>query len=190
MEKVLFLILAGISVAAAINVIFQRNTLYSAFSLIAVFGCLAALYVMLQAQLIAALQIIVYAGAIMVLFVFVIMLLNIRQEEEQKDRYHLYYLSLPIGVLLALEVYYGLSNIQDVSVPGAAVGNAESLGQGLFSTYLLPFEVTSILILLAIVGAVVLARKERDIPLEMLDALEAEQAKNKQSGKSEGKENN
>ncbi len=176
MEKVFFLIVASISVAAAISVIFQRNTLYSAFSLIAVFGCLAAIYVTLQAHLIAAIQIIVYAGAIMVLFIFVIMLLNVRQEEAQEDRYHLYYLSLPIGLLLVLEVYYSLRNLKNVSVPGPSVGTAESVGQGLFSVYLLPFEVTSILILLAIVGAVVLARKERDIPIEALDALEAAEA--------------
>lgn len=176
MEKIFFLIVASISVAAGISVIFQRNTLYSAFSLIAVFGCLAAIYVTLQAHLIAAIQIIVYAGAIMVLFVFVIMLLNVRQEEVQEDRYHLYYLSLPIGVLLILEVYYSLRNLKNVSVPGSSVGTAESVGQGLFSVYLLPFEVTSILILLAIVGAVVLARKEKDIPLEALDALELKAA--------------
>src|ERR1051325_8243105 len=110
MEKVFFLIMAVLAVGAALNVIVQRSPLYSAFSLIGLFGCLAILYITLSAQLIAAIQIIVYAGAIMVLFVFVIMLLNIRREESHLDRHRfLYYLAVPFGALLFFEVYYSIN---------------------------------------------------------------------------------
>ncbi len=163
MEKIFFLILAVLAVIAALNVVLQRSPLYSAFSLIALFGCLATIYVTLQAQLIAAVQIIVYAGAIMVLFVFVIMLLNIRREELHLDRHRfLYYLAVPFGALLFFEVFYSVSRLKNVEVAKPAVGSSESLGYGLFTHYLLPFEATSILILMAIVGSVILARREKE----------------------------
>jgi NADH-quinone oxidoreductase subunit J len=166
MEKVFFLIMAVLAVGAALSVVLQRSPLNSAFSLIALFGCLAVLYITLQAQLIAAIQIIVYAGAIMVLFVFVIMLLNIRVEESHLDKHRfLWYLAVPFGALLFFEVYYSVSRLKalDEIRPGAeGVGTSASVGYGLFTHYLLPFEATSILILMAIVGSVILARRERD----------------------------
>jgi NADH-quinone oxidoreductase subunit J len=162
MEKIFFLIIAVLTVAAALNVILQRSPLYSAFSLIGVFACLAVIYVSLQAEFIATLQIIVYAGAIMVLFVFVIMLLNVRREQTQLDHYRfLYYLAVPLGALLFFEVYYSVSRLKDLgTVTGTSVGDSVSIGQGLFSHYLLPFEATSILILMAIVGSVIMAKRE------------------------------
>jgi NADH-quinone oxidoreductase subunit J len=167
-EQIFFLILAILAVAAALSVVIQRSPLYSAFSLIGLFGCLAVIYITLQAQLIAAIQIIVYAGAIMVLFVFVIMLLNIKREESHLDRHrYLFYLAVPFGALLFFEVYYSLSRLKpfEVAAPAVgspAVGTSQSLGYGLFTHYLLPFEATSILILMAIVGSVILARREKE----------------------------
>ncbi|MBL8150051.1 MAG: NADH-quinone oxidoreductase subunit J [Blastocatellia bacterium] len=169
MEKVFFIIIASLSVAAALSVVAQRNTLYSAFSLIGLFGCLAVAYITLQAHLIAAIQVIVYAGAIMVLFVFVIMLLNIREEELRVDRNRLLIFSVPLGGLLFGLIYFGLKNFKIDEIKGAPVGTSEAIGQGLFSKYLLPFEVTSILILLAIVGSVVLARREKDGDIEDIE---------------------
>ena len=163
LQQIFFLVLAILAVSAALSVVLQRSPLYSAFSLIFLFGCLAVLYVTLQAQLIAAIQVIVYAGAIMVLFVFVIMLLNIRKEESHLDRHRfLYYLAVPFGALLFFEVYYSVSRLKTVEVAGPAVGDSQSLGHGLFTHYLIPFEATSILILMAIVGSVILARRERE----------------------------
>jgi NADH-quinone oxidoreductase subunit J len=168
MEQIFFLFVAVLAVGAALNVIIQKSPINSAFSLIGVMGCLAILYITLQAQLIGAIQIIVYAGAIMVLFVFVIMLLNIRVEESHLDRHkYLYYLAVPFGALLFFEVYYSVSRLRNIeNIAGnpfvPPVGTSESIGYGLFTHYLLPFEATSILILMAIVGSVILARREKE----------------------------
>jgi NADH-quinone oxidoreductase subunit J len=163
LEKIFFLVLAVLSTGAALSVILQRNPLYGAFSLIGLFGCLAAIYIMLQAQFIGAIQIIVYAGAIMVLFVFVIMLLNVRREESHLDRHRfLYYLAVPLGAALFFEVFYSITKLSKVNVNKPPVGNSETIGMGLFTQYLLPFEMASILILLAIVGSVILARREKE----------------------------
>lgn len=164
MEQAFFLILAVLATGAGLSVILQRSPLYSAFSLIGLFGCLAMIYIMLQAQFIGAIQIIVYAGAIMVLFVFVIMLLNVRREESHLDHYkYLYYLAPPFGGLLVFEVIYTITRLGKIEVQSKdIVGTGQSIGYGLFTSYLLPFEMASVLILLAIVGAVVLARREKE----------------------------
>ena len=168
MEQIFFIVVAVLAVGAALSVIIQRSPIYSAFSLIGVFACPAVMYITLQAQLIGAIQIIVYAGAIMVLFVFVIMLLNIRIEESHLDTHkYLYYLAVPFGALLFFEVYYSVSRLKNIDhVPidpsKPMVGTSQSIGYGLFTHYLLPFEVTSILILMAIVGSVILARREKE----------------------------
>ncbi|HXG67158.1 MAG TPA: NADH-quinone oxidoreductase subunit J [Blastocatellia bacterium] len=170
MEKVLFIIFAIVAAATALNVLLQRNPLYSALSLIGTLASLSAVYVLLRAQFIAAIQIVVYAGAIMVLFVFVIMLLNEPKEQPQIDKQKaLRYLALPVAALLLFETFYVLSRVPDVAIsfpenanPERAVGTTWSIGTGLFTDYLLPFEVTSVLILMAVVGAMVLARREGD----------------------------
>lgn len=164
MEKVLFLLFALVAVAAAVNLVIQRNPLYSALSLIGTLASLSALYVMLRAQFLAAMQVVVYAGAIMVLFVFVIMLLNEPKEQPriEKQRW-LRYLAAPFGVLLLAEAFYvfhAVSLAPESRTAGEPVGTTLSIGRGLFTHYLLPFEVTSVLILMAIVGAIVLARRE------------------------------
>jgi NADH-quinone oxidoreductase subunit J len=167
LEKVLFIIFAVVAVASALNILLQRNPLYSALSLIGTLLALSALYVTVHAQFIAAVQIVVYAGAIMVLFIFVIMLLNVPKDqpliEKQKG---LRYLAIPFAGLMIAEIFYVLRPIrlsalpQPMGNPDQAVGTTWSIGTALFTDYLLPFEVTSVLILMAVVGAMVLARRE------------------------------
>ncbi len=168
MEKTLFIIFAVVSVAAALNILLQRNPLHSALSLVGTLITLSALYVMLRAQFIAAIQIIVYAGAIMVLFVFVIMLLNAPKEASYIEKHKaLRFLAIPLAGLLIAEAFYVIRLVKPIEMPAAddsaqAVGTTFSVGTKLFTDYLLPFEVTSVLILMAIVGAMVLARRGED----------------------------
>ncbi|HWT02856.1 MAG TPA: NADH-quinone oxidoreductase subunit J [Pyrinomonadaceae bacterium] len=167
MTAILFILFAGLAVGCAVAMVAQRNPLYSAISLIGVFISLASLYVMLAAPFIAAVQVIVYAGAIMVLVVFVIMLLNV--EEEARRRLRLRFL-IPSAILLAavliaqaaFVIYFVGTTLptpppQDPST--SEVGLTASIGTGLFTQYLLPFEITSVLLLMAIVGAMTLARR-------------------------------
>jgi NADH-quinone oxidoreductase subunit J len=162
MELILFLVFAGVAVVAAINVVVQRHPISSAVSLIAVMGSLAVLYLLLGAEFLAAAQVIVYAGAIMVLFVFVIMLLNAGAETRTGRSYLIPgapLLVLFLG-LLAFFVQRIFPDTTMVRFGGFTGGGPAEIGHALFTTYLLPFEVTSILILVAIIGAIVLARKE------------------------------
>jgi NADH-quinone oxidoreductase subunit J len=169
MVALLFILFAGLALGCALSMIVQRNPLYSAISLIGVFISLASLYVMLAAPFIAAVQIIVYAGAIMVLVVFVIMLLNV--EEEVRRNLRLRFL-IPTAVLLAgvliaeaAFVIYFVQSRPSPQDPGTSdVGLTASIGTGLFTTYLLPFEITSVLLLMAIVGAMTLARRATQLP--------------------------
>ncbi|MCI0486012.1 MAG: NADH-quinone oxidoreductase subunit J [Blastocatellia bacterium] len=168
MEKALFIIIAVIAVAAALNVLIQRNPLYSALSLIGTMAALSVLYVMLRAQFIAAVQIVVYAGAILVLFIFVIMLLNAPKQQLQIDKQKgLRYLAIPLAGLLLAEAFYVVWRVQDIAMPVVkegeeAVGTTWSVGVALFTHYLLPFQVAGVLLLMALIGAVVLARREGD----------------------------
>jgi len=166
MDAILFLLFAGIAVVCAINLVLQHHPISSALSLVGVMGSLAALYLLLGGEFIAAAQLIVYAGAIMVLFVFVIMLLNAGTEKKVKRRLWVRYGGLPLLFLLAgmgAYVTHFLAPASDgVNFGGFTHGNASDIGEKLFTQYLLPFEVTSVLILVAIVGAIVLARKEFD----------------------------
>ncbi|MCA1606629.1 MAG: NADH-quinone oxidoreductase subunit J [Acidobacteria bacterium] len=164
MSTILFIILAGMAIGCAIAMVSQSNPLYSAISLIGVFIALASLYVTLAAPFIAAVQVIVYAGAIMVLVIFVIMLLNVEHSEPRRKRLK-FLLPLAIGMaaILVAEtafILYSVQNSQNI-LPGniSNIGLTHSIGEGLFTRYLLPFEVTSILLLMAIVGAMSLARR-------------------------------
>jgi len=159
----LFILFAAMAIGCALAVVAQRNPLYSAISLIGVFVSLACLYVMLAAPFIAAVQVIVYAGAIMVLVVFVIMLLNVEQEERRQNRLKfLVPVAIGLAAVLIAEVAFILVSVQDFRVLPAGpsdVGLTQSIGSNLFTRYLLPFEITSILLLMAIVGAMTLARR-------------------------------
>ena len=158
---ILFLFFGAICVAGAINLLVQSHPINSALSLIVVMGSLAAEYLLLGAEFVAAVQVIVYAGAIMVLFVITIMLLNAGKEERSKGSRVAILLGVPgvlIGTLLVGWTLLFRSNTRAVPI-GALKGDPHDIAQLLFHDFLLPFEVTSVLILIAIMGAVVLASR-------------------------------
>jgi NADH-quinone oxidoreductase subunit J len=177
MSALFFILFAGLAVGCAISMVAQRNPLYSAISLIGVFISLACLYVTLAAPVIAAVQVIVYAGAIMVLVVFVIMLLNVEQEEPRALRLRsLVPIAVGLAAMLFAEAAFVIFFVQTPATTSARgnfisetccasdVGLTSSIGAGLFTTYLLPFEITSILLLMAVVGAMALARRGNLLP--------------------------
>jgi len=146
-------------VAGAVNLLVQRHPINSALSLVVVMGALAVEFLLLGAEFVAAVQVIVYAGAVMVLFVFVIMLLNAGEEERTRGSRVALLFGVPgmlIGSLLMAWVVLEHSGTSAVA-PGALPGPPKAIGWLLFHDYLLPFEVTSVLVLIAIMGAVVLA---------------------------------
>ena len=161
LHQILFFIFAAICVAGAINLLLQKHPIHSALSLIVVMGSLALLYLLLGAEFVAVIQIIVYAGAIMVLFVFTIMLLNAGAEEHTDGSRVALLFGAPATAALVGMVVYVLVRGTPIDVQiGKFVGTTKNVALMLFKEYLLPFEVTSVLILVAIMGAVVLARKE------------------------------
>jgi len=164
MTTVLFSYFAGVIVLTAVLVVASRKPVSSALSLLVMFFHVAGLYVLLNAEFIAAVQIIVYAGAILVLYLFVVMLLNLRAEES----YHKQYLvGLVIGLAILIEAVLILSRsgFADRAFPAAApapdllAGNTEGIGRALYTTYLFPFEVASLILLVAMIGAILLAKK-------------------------------
>ena len=166
---ILFYVFAAIAVVASLLVIAHRNPIHSVLLLIASFGALSGLYVLLDAPFVAVIQIIVYAGAIMVLFLFVVMLLNAPREETDFDeRVHPLLRPGPMrfGAVLAVafivELWWALTKAAETGEFGAgSVSSVAAVGRTLFTQYAFPFEVTSVLILVAMVGAVMLARRER-----------------------------
>jgi NADH-quinone oxidoreductase subunit J len=165
-DLLFFGIFALVAVLCAINVVVQKHPISSAISLVGVMASLAVLYLMLGGEFIAMAQIIVYAGAVMVLFVFVIMLLNAGIEVRRGRSWTATILGAPallglLGVLACLLARW-FPNSPVIKFGDFTGGGAEQIGYALFTDYLLPFEVTSVLILIAILGAVVLARKELD----------------------------
>ena len=166
MELILFALVAVIIIACAVNVVLQKHPISSALSLIGVMSSLAVMYLLLGAEFIAMAQIIVYAGAIMVLFIFVIMLLNAGAEQRRGRSWTAQLLGIPVLIaFLGLICYFvqrEFGNAGYVKFGNFTGGSAQGVGIALFTDYLLPFEVTSVLILVAILGAIVLARKEMD----------------------------
>jgi NADH-quinone oxidoreductase subunit J len=173
-DTVVFYALATLAVAASALVIGQRNPMYSVLLLIASFGALAGLYIQLDAPFVAMAQIIIYAGAIMVLFLFVVMLLNAPQEDAADwDRTHplrqpgVARFGTMLGFLLIVQLAWALLRASDLDAPVAgrgdvAVSSVRDVGRVLFTDYMFAFEATSILILVAMVGAVVLARSREE----------------------------
>lgn len=166
METIFFLIITLVAIISAILVVTCKNPINSALSLIMTFFCLATYYVMLDAPFMAAVQVMVYAGAIMVLMVFTIMLLNIRVDATKKHSHKLIIGSI-IGFFTLLNLIYVVVKSRAALPTGPLsgdmikqLGHTELIGRELFTTFLLPFEVTSILLLTAIVGAVILAKKK------------------------------
>jgi NADH-quinone oxidoreductase subunit J len=174
-EVITFWALAGLAVFASAMVIGQRNPMYSVLFLIAAFAALAGLYIQLDAPFVAVAQIIIYAGAIMVLFLFVVMLLNAPQEDGAEwDRTHplrrpgIGRFGAALAGVLILQLTYALMQVNELeaavgSQTGAVtVSSVRELGKVLFERHAFAFEATSVLILVAMVGAVVLARREGD----------------------------
>ena len=163
MYRVLFFIFGGLCVAGAIGLLLQRHPINCALSLIVVMSSLAVLYLLLGAEFLAAAQVIVYSGAIMVLFTFVIMLLNAGSEERTHGSRAAYIVGIPgVTVLVCLLSFIFLSQSSHLATSriGDYLVTTSDLSEVLFRDLLLPFEVTSVLILVAILGAVALARKE------------------------------
>jgi NADH-quinone oxidoreductase subunit J len=172
-DQLLFYAFAGVSVLGSLLVIGQRNPIYSVLALIAAFFGLSGLYVLLQAPFVAIVQIIIYAGAIMVLFLFVVMLLNVpREDAAEWDRTHPLYRPWPVrigallAVLLVAQLGWALMRTPGISdaigAETAGVSNVGELGRVLFTDYMFAFEVTSILILASMVGAVIMARRQSE----------------------------
>jgi NADH-quinone oxidoreductase subunit J len=166
-ESLVFFFLAAFAVTTAVLMVIQRSPLMSAIYLIANFFALAALYLLLRAQLLAVLQIIVYTGAIMVLVVFVIMLLNLGDEPPVHTRVSLRtWVTIVLACGFLAEIVYALflqgGPLRERALPAGAesLGSVESMGSALFGRFLLPFEITSLVLLVAIFGAVVLAKKK------------------------------
>jgi len=159
----MFIFFGAICVGGAINLLRQKHPIDSALSLVVVMGALAGLYLLLGAEFLAAIQVIVYAGAIMVLFVFVIMLLNAGQEEHTRGSKIALLFGVPALIVISvLTTWLALKSEPSAKLVqvGALYGSAQEIGRLLFNDFLLPFEITSVLILIAIMGAVVLARRE------------------------------
>ena len=164
MEVIFFYLFTAVMLIAALSVVFNRHPIYSVLSLLLAMFCLASLFIMLGAYFVAALQVLLYAGAVLVLFLFVIMLLNL--EPEALARMSVW-TRRGVGMVASLFLLIHLvrflqSSGQQLPSPATSpTGTVESIGRLLFTTYLLPFELTSFLILAAIIAAVTLAKQER-----------------------------
>ncbi len=169
LQQGLFFVLAATSVVAALGVVFNRNAVYSALSLLLNFASLAVLYLMLNAQFIAVVQVVVYAGAIVVLFLFVVMLLGAGGEVRPRNwldwRTAFFVgIALVLLTLVGTVVYEGfIGGATGIATPQrvAEVGQTEAVGVALFTQYLLPFELASVLLLIGLIGAVVLGQRWR-----------------------------
>jgi NADH-quinone oxidoreductase subunit J len=152
--------------------VYHRNPLYSAISLVGVFISLSCLYVMLAAPFIAAVQILIYAGAIMVLVVFVIMLLNLEEDPPLNRLRYLYAIGGGLGLILLVQtffIFYAVMKAPQQAVnTSETVGKTMSIGQGMYTEYLLPVEIVGVLLLMAIIGGVVLARRLAQPQLELV----------------------
>ena len=169
----LFFIFAGLAIACAISLVYHKNPLYSAISLVGVFIALSCIYVTLAAPFIAAVQILIYAGAIMVLVIFVIMLLNLEEDKPIINRLrYLYAVGAGLGLILLAQtffVFYAVMREPKQAVKtDETVGKTLSIGSAMYTEYLLPVEIVGILLLMAIIGGVILARRLEQPKLELV----------------------
>lgn len=171
-STVLFFMFAGLAIASAISMVYHRNPLYSAISLVGVFISLSCIYVTLAAPFIAAVQILVYAGAIMVLVVFVIMLLNMDEDQPINRLKYLYALGGGLGVLLLAQtffIFYAVMRAPNVPADQSlSAGKTLTIGQAMYTEYLLPVEIVGVLLLMAVIGSVILARRLSPPQLELV----------------------
>ncbi len=163
MEQIIFFFVAFLALVSAFYFVFAKNALYSILSLIVTFFSIAALYILLNAQFLGIVQIIVYAGAIMVLFLYILMMLNLNKEDESKKKNLPKFIGVfTSGLLLVgiLGAFKGLNQKTFAADVDTSVGLTKNLGRLLFNEYVLPFELASILILAGIVGAVLIGKKD------------------------------
>ncbi len=175
----LFFLFAGLAIASAISMVYHKNPLYSAISLVGVFISLSCIYVTLAAPFIAAVQILIYAGAIMVLVVFVIMLLNLDDDRPLNRLRYLYVLGGGLGLILLTQtffIFYAVMRAPNVAADqSVSAGKTLNLGQAMYTQYLLPVEIVGILLLMAIIGSVILARRLSQPQLELVVEHELEE---------------
>jgi len=164
----LFYVMAATSVVASLYLIFEKNPVFCALYMVFSFINIAVLYVLLEAQFIAAVQVIVYTGAIMVLFLFVIMLLMVNVEQKQKDDLPFqripamilgFVLLVVMGLTIKSKIFQGKEG-EYTSAKVESIGHTQLIGKLLFTDYLLPFEMTSILLFVAVIGAIILAKRK------------------------------
>ena len=163
-QLLIFYVLAGLAVIGALSLILQKHPIHSALSLIVVMVALAGLYLLMGAEFVAAVQIIVYGGAIMVLFVFVIMLLNAGVEEHTSFSKLAGYLGVPLGLALTAFIAAAIARSAETvqaAPPTLSASTTKSISEMIFKQFVYPFELTSFLILVAIMGAMVLAQREK-----------------------------
>jgi NADH-quinone oxidoreductase subunit J len=176
----LFFLFAGFAIACAVSMVYHRNPLYSAISLIGVFLALACLYVTLAAPFIAVTQVLVYAGAIMVLVVFVIMLLNLDEDKPLNRLRYLYFVGGGLGVALLAQTFFifyvVLKTPKHAVDPNTSAGKTMSIGTAMYTEYLLPVEIVGVMLLMAIIGAVMLVRKLEQPRLEVVADTDDEEA--------------
>ena len=178
-SSLLFFLFAGFAIACAISMVYHKNPLYSAISLVGVFLALSCIYVTLAAPFIAAVQVLIYAGAIMVLVVFVIMLLNLDEDKPLTRLRYLYAVGGGLGLILLAQtffIFYAVMRApQHAIVSEQTAGKTLSIGQGMYTEYLLPVEIVGVLLLMAIIGGVVLARRLAQPQLELVVDQELEE---------------
>ena len=167
-----FFLFAGLAIASAISMVYHKNPLYSAISLVGVFISLSCIYITLAAPFIAAVQILIYAGAIMVLVVFVIMLLNLDDDKPFNRLRYLYAVGGGLGLILLVQtffIFYAVMRAPKQAVnTDVTVGKTLSIGTAMYTQYLLPVEIVGILLLMAVVGGVILARRLEQPKLELV----------------------
>lgn len=164
MEQILFFFVAAIAVISAASFVFNRNPIYSILSLIVTMFSIAGMYVLLNAQFLGIVQVIVYAGAIMVLFLYILMMLNLNKADEGKKQNALKFIGVFAGGILLVGMLGAFRGVKQNIVAGNdidfSVGLTKNLGRLLFNEYVLPFELASILILAGIVGAVLIGKRD------------------------------
>lgn len=171
-STVLFFLFAGFAIACAISMVYHKNPLYSAISLVGVFIALSCVYITLAAPFIAAVQVLIYAGAIMVLVVFVIMLLNLDDDRPLNRLRYLYAVGGGLGLILLAQTFFIFYAVMrapkhDVNLEQTP-GNTMSIGRAMFTEYLLPVEIVGVLLLMAIIGGVILVRRLEPAQLRLV----------------------
>lgn len=183
-SSILFFLFAGFAIACAISMVYHRNPIYSAVSLVGVFIALSCLYLTLAAPFIAIVQILIYAGAIMVLVIFVIMLLNLDEDRPHNRLRYLYAVGGGLGLLLfaqAFYIFYAVTKTPQHAVDATkTVGKTMSIGTAMYTEYLLPVEIVGIMLLMAIIGGVMLVRKLDQPQMELVVSNELEERDQKE----------